>query len=48
MSIRFIKWLIVVLLAAAVVLALRETLRDPVDDPGLGRLEPGAALVRSG
>ncbi len=46
MSIRFVKWLIVVLLAAAVVVALREALRDPVKGPDLGRLESGAAVVR--
>jgi hypothetical protein len=48
MSIRFVKWLIVVLLAAAVVLALREALRDPVEGPDLGRLEPRVEIVRPG
>ena len=59
MTIRFWKWLIVVLAAAAVVTALRHSLETPDDDPTLGRTtapavssEPanatGSALARSG
>jgi hypothetical protein len=36
MTIRFWKWLIVVLAAAAVVVALRHSLETPEDDPTLG------------
>jgi hypothetical protein len=35
-TIRFWKWLIVVLAAAAVVIALRHSLETPEDDPTLG------------
>jgi hypothetical protein len=37
MTIRFWKWLIVVLAAAAIVLALRHSMETPEDDPTLGR-----------
>jgi hypothetical protein len=36
LTLRFWKWLLVVVLAAAIVVALRHSLRDPVDGPGLG------------
>ena len=58
MTIRFWKWLIVVLAAAAVVVALRHSLETPEDDPTLGRTTApavssertsaaGSALARS-
>ena len=48
MTLRFLKWLIVVLLAAAVVLALRHSLREPADGPGLGHTDdrPPAAAAK--
>ncbi len=36
MTLRFWKWLIVVLAAAAVVIALRHSLETPEDDPTVG------------
>ena len=42
MSIRFWKWVVVVLLAAAVVIALRHSLRSQ-DGPGLGQRPPADA-----
>jgi len=36
LTLRFWKWLLVVLLAAALVVALRHSLRDPAEGPDLG------------
>ena len=48
MTIRFWKWLIVVLAAAAVVIALRHSLETPEDDPTLGRTTaPAVSLERA-
>jgi hypothetical protein len=43
MTIRFWKWLIVVLAAAALVIALRHSLETPADDPTIG-LTPAPAV----
>lgn len=48
MTIRFWKWLIVVLAAAAVVIALRHSLERPEDDLTLGRTTaPAVSLERA-
>jgi hypothetical protein len=59
MTIRFWKWLIVVLAAAAIVIALRNSMETAEDDPTLGRTtapavsseptnEAGSTLAPSG
>ncbi len=43
MILRFWKWLIVVLAAAAIVVALRHANDTAADDPSIGRLPPAPA-----